>query len=51
MTEARKVLAARMLRQGRRGPGVLAIIRDLDGPPISQSAYYIWQKAWLARPE
>lgn len=47
MTPERRALAVRMLSQGKRGPQVLALIRGLGGPSISQSAYYLWQKAWL----
>jgi len=49
MTPARKAIAARMLAQGKRGPKVLAVIRRIEGPSISQSAYYLWQKAWIER--
>lgn len=48
MTPERQVIAARLLSQGRRGQQVLKVIRGLGGPNISQSAYYLWQKAWLA---
>ncbi len=48
MTPERQVIAARMLSQGKRGPQVLRVISGLGGPNISQSAYYLWQKAWLA---
>ncbi len=49
MTPERQVIAARMLAQGKRGREVLTVIRGLAGPGISQSGYYLWQKAWLAR--
>lgn len=49
MTPERRTLAARMLLLGRRGPQILKVIRGLGGPNISQSAYYLWQKAWLAK--
>lgn len=48
MTLERQAIAARMLSQGKRGPQILKVIRGLGGPNISQSAYYLWQKAWLA---
>jgi DNA invertase Pin-like site-specific DNA recombinase len=48
MTPERQTIAARMLSQGRRGPQILDVIRAVDRSPISQSAYYLWQKAWLA---
>lgn len=48
MTPERQAMAARMLSQGRRGSRVLTVVRGLGGPNISQSAYYLWQKAWLA---
>lgn len=46
MTPERQAIAARMMSQGRQ---ILEIIRGLDGPNISQSACYLWQKAWLAK--
>ncbi len=49
MTPERRAIAMRMLLQGRRGPQILKVIRGLEGPNISQSAYYLWQKAWLAK--
>ena len=49
MTPERKVIAARMLAQGRRGREVLLVVQGLKGPGISQSAYYLWQKAWLRK--
>ncbi|WYI65935.1 recombinase family protein [Thioclava sp. GXIMD4216] len=48
MTLQRQVTAARMLAQGKSGMQILPVVRALAGPPISQSAYYLWQKAWLA---
>lgn len=48
MTPERRALAIRMLKQGKRGPPILKVIRQLGGGNISQSAYYLWQKAWLA---
>ena len=47
MTAERQALASRMLSQGKRGRQVLAVVRGLNGPNVSQSAYYLWQKAWL----
>lgn len=49
MTPERQAIAARMLSQGKRGKEILNVIRGLGVPNISQSAYYLWQKAWLAR--
>lgn len=49
MTPERRAIAMRMLLQGRRGPQILKVICGLEGPNISQSAYYLWQKAWLAK--
>lgn len=49
MTPERQVIAARMLAHGKRGREVLTVIRGLAGPGISQSGYYLWQKAWLER--
>ena len=49
MTPEQRAIAMRMLLQGRRGPQILKVIRGLEGPNISQSAYYLWQKAWLAK--
>lgn len=48
MTPERRAIAARMLLQGKRGRQILQVIRGLGGPSISQSAYYLWQRAWLA---
>ncbi|WP_406737038.1 recombinase family protein [Thioclava sp. GXIMD4215] len=48
MTPQRQVTAARMLAQGKRGMQILPVVRAMTGPPISQSAYYLWQKVWLA---
>lgn len=48
MTAERQALASRLLSQGKRGRAVLAVVRGLNGPNVSQSAYYLWQKAWLA---
>lgn len=45
MTPERQAIAARMLLQGQRGPQILKVIRGMEGPAISRSAYYLWQKA------
>ncbi|WP_313352861.1 recombinase family protein [Paracoccus sp. (in: a-proteobacteria)] len=47
MTPERQAIAARMLLQGQRGPQILKVIRGLEGPAVSRSAYYLWQKARL----
>lgn len=47
MTPEREAIATRMLAQGKRGKNILAVVRTCEGPSISQSAYYLWQKAWL----
>ena len=49
MTLERQTVAAQMLAAGKRGDVILNLIRTLDGPSISQSSYYNWQKAWLER--
>jgi len=48
MTAERRGVAAAMVRGGMRGKNVLNVLKLLDGPSISQSAYYCWQKAFLA---
>jgi DNA invertase Pin-like site-specific DNA recombinase len=49
MTPERQAVAAQMLAVGKRGEFVLNLIRTLEGPSISLSSYYNWQKAWLER--
>lgn len=48
MTDLRKAVAIQMIEAGYKGTKIWKILAVLDGPPISQSAYYLWQKAWLA---
>ena len=48
MTDLRKAVAIQMLEAGYKGTKIWKTLAVLEGPPISQSAYYLWQKAWLA---
>jgi|GEM_PF-5892661 Resolvase, N terminal domain. len=48
MTDLRKAVAIQMIEAGYKGTKIWKILAVLDGPPISQSAYYLWQKTWLA---
>ncbi|MFT8642864.1 recombinase family protein [Gluconacetobacter sp.] len=47
MTEARKMLAAEMLADGRRGVEIWDAVKALPGPTVGRSAYYNFQKDWL----
>ncbi|WP_167601621.1 recombinase family protein [Celeribacter sp. HF31] len=48
MTDLRKAVAIQMIEAGYKGTKIWKILAVLEGPPISQSAYYLWQKTWLA---
>ena len=48
MTDLRKAVAIQMIEAGYKGTKIWKTLAVLEGPPISQSAYYLWQKAWLA---
>ncbi|WP_321364894.1 recombinase family protein [uncultured Celeribacter sp.] len=48
MTDLRKAVAIQMIEAGYKGTKIWKTLAVLEGPPISQSAYYLWQKTWLA---
>lgn len=48
MTDLRKAIAIQMIEAGYKGTKIWKTLAVLEEPPISQSAYYLWQKAWLA---
>ncbi len=48
MTDLRKAVAIQMIEAGYKGIKIWKTLAILEGPPISQSAYYLWQKTWLA---
>ncbi|WP_417264122.1 recombinase family protein [Celeribacter sp.] len=51
MTDLRKAVAIQMIEAGYKGTKIWKTLAVLEGPPISQSAYYLWQKTWLAERE
>ncbi|WP_339696323.1 recombinase family protein [Celeribacter baekdonensis] len=51
MTGLRKAVAIQMIEAGYKGIKIWKTLAILEGPPISQSAYYLWQKTWLAERE
>lgn len=51
MTDLRKAVAIQMIEAGYKGTKIWKTLAVLEGPPISLSAYYLWQKAWLAERE
>ena len=48
MTEERQKVAGEMLTRGQRGIEVWAAVKALPGPDVGRSAYYNFQKDWLA---
>lgn len=51
MTEERQAKAGDLLKQGMRGIEVWSAIKGLPGPEVGRSAYYNFQKDWLAAQE
>ncbi len=46
MTDERVMEAVALLASGRRGNDVWKELRKVGGPPLSRSAYYMWQRAY-----
>ncbi len=46
MTPERIAVATRMLLSGASGLTVHRAVRELPGPNLGQSTYYLWQKSW-----
>ncbi|MBK4214710.1 hypothetical protein JJJ17_02095 [Paracoccus caeni] len=48
MTQERAAWAQRLLRDGYTGVKIYPMVAQLEGPSLSRSAYYLWQKALLS---
>lgn len=44
MTNARQKMALDLMAQGKKTLEILATLKELSGPSVSQSAYYYWRK-------